>query len=109
GLEKNQYANYYNHHFYTIFRSATGNYHQFLNLHQLKILHLIMRRPTIPTIGNTYYTEKCTELEKCIEMNSTLQEMKIECEGGNEITNSVIVSVIRGVTRNKTITSLTLH
>ena len=81
---------------------------QFLNLPQLKILHLIMVRPTIPTVDNTYYTDKCTELEKCIEMNSTLQEMKIEYIGSNEIT-STIISVIRGVTRNKTITSLTIH
>ena len=81
---------------------------QFLNLPQLKILHLIMFRPTIPTVDNTYYTDKYTELEKCIEMNSTLQEMKIEYSGVNEIT-STIISVIRGVTRNKTITSLTIH
>ena len=63
--------------------------------------------PTIPTVDNTYYTDKCTELEKCIEMNSTLQEMKIIYEGENEIT-STSISVIRGVTRNKTITSLTI-
>ena len=81
---------------------------QFLNLPQLKILHLIMDIPTIPRVDNTYYTDKCTELEKCIEMNSTLQEMKIEYEGENEIT-SIIISVIGGVTRNKTITSLTIH
>ena len=81
---------------------------QFLNLPQLKILHLIMFLLTISTVDNTYYTDKCTELEKCIEMNSTLQEMKIEYEGGNEIT-STIISVTRGVTRNKTITSLTIY
>ena len=81
---------------------------QFLNLPQLKILHLIMYHPTIPTVDNTYYTDKCTELEKCIEMNSTLQKMKIEYVGLDEIT-STIISVIRGVTRNKTITSLTIH
>uniref|UniRef100_A0A1X7UMK9 NACHT domain-containing protein n=1 Tax=Amphimedon queenslandica TaxID=400682 RepID=A0A1X7UMK9_AMPQE len=81
---------------------------QFLNLPQLKILHLIMFLPTIPTVDNTCYTDKCTELQKCIEMNSTLQEMNIECEGRNEIT-CTIISVIRGVTRNKTITSLTIH
>ena len=81
---------------------------QFLNLPQLKILHLRLTDPTIPTVDNTYYTDKCTELEKCIEMNSTLQEMKIDYRRGNEIT-STIISVIRGVTRNKTITSLTIH
>ena len=75
---------------------------QFLNLPQLKILHLIMKHPTIPTFDNTYYTDKCTELEKCIEMNSTLQEMKIEWDK----TTSTIISVFRGVIRNKTITSL---
>ena len=81
---------------------------QFLNLPQLKILHLILVYPTIPTVDNTYYTDKCTELEKCIEMNSTLQEMKIVYDGMSEIT-STIISVIRGVTRNKTTTSLTIY
>ena len=81
---------------------------QFLNLPQLKTLQLIMESPTIPTVDNTYYTDKCTELEKCIEMNSTLQEMEIEYDGKNEIT-STIISVIKGLTRNKTITSLTIH
>ena len=81
---------------------------QFLNLPQLKILHLIMDSPPIPTVDNTYYTDKCTELEKCIEMNSTLQEMKIQYREVNEIT-STIRSFIRGVTRNKIIISLTIH
>ena len=81
---------------------------QFLNLPQLKILHLIMYSPTIPTVDNTYYKDKYTELEKCIEINSTLQEMKIEYFEENEVT-STFISVIRGVTRNKTITSLTIH
>ena len=80
---------------------------QFVNLPQLKILQLKMDRPIIPTIDNTYYT-KCTELEKSIETNATLQEMKIEYIGKKEIT-STMVSVITGVTRNKTITSLTLN
>ena len=81
---------------------------QFLNLPQLKIVYLKMIGPIIRTVDNTYYTDKCTELEKCIEMNSTLQEMKIRYDGMNGIT-STIISVIRGVTRNKTITSLTLY
>ena len=76
---------------------------QFLNLPQLKILHLIMGDSAIPTVNGTYYTDKCTELEKCIEMNSTLQEMEIEYNG------RVTSNIIRGVTRNKTITSLTIH
>ena len=83
---------------------------QFLNLPQLKILHLI-NNPNIRTGDNsTYYTDKCTELEKCIEMNSTLQELKIEYHSESEITSTIItiISVIKGVTRNKTITSLTI-
>uniref|UniRef100_A0A1X7UR63 NACHT domain-containing protein n=1 Tax=Amphimedon queenslandica TaxID=400682 RepID=A0A1X7UR63_AMPQE len=80
---------------------------QFLNLPQLKVLHLRMENPIVPTTGNTYYTDKCTELEKCIEMNSMLQKLEIKYIGENEIT-STIISVIRGVTRNKTIISLTI-
>uniref|UniRef100_A0A1X7SVW0 Uncharacterized protein n=1 Tax=Amphimedon queenslandica TaxID=400682 RepID=A0A1X7SVW0_AMPQE len=91
-----------------LYESQNTTLCQFLNLPQLKILHLIMEYPILPTVDNTYYTDKCTELEKCIEMNSTLQEMKIDYNGKNEIT-STIISVIRGVTRNKTITSLTIH
>uniref|UniRef100_A0A1X7SQR8 NACHT domain-containing protein n=1 Tax=Amphimedon queenslandica TaxID=400682 RepID=A0A1X7SQR8_AMPQE len=79
---------------------------EFLNLPRLKILHLKMDSLTIPTADNTCYSDKCTELEKCIEMNLTLQEIKIE--NYNEVTRTII-SVIRGVARNKTITSLTIH
>uniref|UniRef100_A0A1X7TA43 NACHT domain-containing protein n=1 Tax=Amphimedon queenslandica TaxID=400682 RepID=A0A1X7TA43_AMPQE len=80
---------------------------EFLNLPQLKILHLIMNYPTIPTVDNTYYTDKCTELEEYIEINSTLQEIEIGYNGKNQnLITSTIISVIRGVTRNKTITSL---
>ena len=75
---------------------------QFLKLPQLKILDLRMDSPTIPTVDNT---DKCSELEKCIEINTILQEVKIKYIG----LSSTIISVIRGVTRNKTITSLTLH
>ena len=81
---------------------------QFLNLPQLKILHLKL---IVSTIDDTCYTDKCThctELEKCIEINLTLQEMKFDYSGGKEITSTVI-SVIRGVTKNQTIISLSLR
>ena len=62
---------------------------------------------TSQTLDIAYHTAKYTELEKCIEMNTKLQEMKIEYRA-KELP-STIVSVIRGVTGNKTIKSLTLH
>uniref|UniRef100_A0A1X7UKJ3 NACHT domain-containing protein n=1 Tax=Amphimedon queenslandica TaxID=400682 RepID=A0A1X7UKJ3_AMPQE len=77
---------------------------QLLNLPQLKILHIIMNGP-IPTVDKIYYTKKYTELEKCIEINSMLQEMKIEYNEWMEIAN-VVTSVIKGVTKNKTMKSL---
>ena len=74
---------------------------QFLNLPQLKSLHFT----TVSMEEKPYHTDKCTELEKSIEINTKLQEMNIDFEGWNEI---AIISFIKGVTRNKTITSLTL-
>ena len=78
---------------------------QLLNFPQLRVLHLMM---TGSKVDNTYYTDKCIELEECIEMNLTLQEMKVKFIGDEGIANTII-SVIGGVTRNKTITSLTLN
>uniref|UniRef100_A0A1X7U2B5 NACHT domain-containing protein n=1 Tax=Amphimedon queenslandica TaxID=400682 RepID=A0A1X7U2B5_AMPQE len=73
---------------------------QFLKLPQLKVLHLIMGRSAV----DSSCTDKCTELEKCIEMNSVLQEMKL---GGGE-RREVIISVMKGVSQNKTIKSFSL-
>ena len=72
-------------------------------LPKLKILYL-----TLWNIDDkfTYFNE----LEKCIEMNSSIEEMKFTCDNENgELVTSVYTSVIRGVTRNNTITSLTLE
>ena len=87
----------------------------FLNLPQLKILHLKTNDsiPRMPKDDNVYYADKYTELEKCIKINLTLQELKIEhCQSMTRDTEkkltSTIISAMRGVTRNKTITSLAL-
>ena len=69
-------------------------------LPNLKILHL---RQDI----DDKFTD-WNELEKCIEMNSSIEEMKFECSGNGKLVTSTFTSVIRGVTRNNTITSLTL-
>uniref|UniRef100_A0A1X7U9M6 NACHT domain-containing protein n=1 Tax=Amphimedon queenslandica TaxID=400682 RepID=A0A1X7U9M6_AMPQE len=83
---------------------------QFLNLPQVKILHLIMEDPDVPTIDDIdlCYTDKSTELEKCIAVQvKLLEEMNFNYRGTEEITGT-LVSVIRGVELNKTITSLSL-
>uniref|UniRef100_A0A1X7T1W9 NACHT domain-containing protein n=1 Tax=Amphimedon queenslandica TaxID=400682 RepID=A0A1X7T1W9_AMPQE len=67
---------------------------QFLKLPQLKILHLEIYMNVIASNEDEW-----TELEKSIEMKSTLQELNFNCNRS--------ISIIRGVTRNKTITSLT--
>ena len=82
---------------------------QFLKLPQLKILHLRMERLFFfDDSSSTYYTDKCIELEKCIEMNLTLQEMKIKY-GENSLIRRTIISVITGVVKNKTMISLTIN
>ena len=63
-------------------------------LPKLKILHLTFK-------------------EKCIEMNSSIEEMKFTCQYGNDkLVTSVFTSAIRGVTRwwsHKLMTSLLPH
>ena len=72
-------------------------------LPQLKILH----------IGHLFKTDKQTalELEECIAINSKLQELKIESypTPEDETTTLTITSIIiRGLARNKSITSFTV-
>ena len=81
---------------------------QFLNLPQLKILHLIMEYPEIHTVDDTNYIGKYTELQEYIAREvKLLEEMNINYSGTEEITET-LVSVIRGAKRNETITSLSL-
>ena len=74
---------------------------EFINLPQLKILDLKL------CLDEINYPE-CEELEKSIETNSNLTEMKIKYSGWAYGLRNTISSVIKGVTRNKTITSLTI-
>ena len=71
-------------------------------LPKLKILHLELQKIDKFTDFN--------ELEKCIEMNSSIKEIKFTCSAKDDgkLVTSAYTSVIRGVTRNNTITSLTL-
>ena len=76
-------------------------YLHLFRLPKLKILHLKLNIDDKFTDFN--------ELEKCIEINSSIEEIKFTCVlGNNKLVTSALTSVIRGVTRNNTITSLTL-
>ena len=88
--------------FYCDMRYTQPSYIHLFRLPKLKILHLQLKKI------DDKFTD-FNELEKCIEMNSSIEEMKFTCTDGNgKLVISVYTSVIRGVTRNNTITSLTL-
>ena len=91
--------------FYCDMRSAQPSYIPIIifRLPKLKLLHLKL---TLKNINNKF--TDFNELEKCIEMNSSIKEMKFTCDEDGKLVTSVFTSVIRGVTRNNTITSLTL-
>ena len=89
--------------FYCNMRRAQPSYIPIIfQLPKLKILHLVLE--------DTYnkFTD-FNKLEKCIEMKSSIEEMKFTCScGDGTLVTSAFTSVIKGVTRNNTITSLTL-
>ena len=87
--------------FYCDMETAQPSYIHLFQLPKLKILHLGLK-------DIDYKITDFNELEKCIEMNSSIEEMKFTCDGNGKLVTSVFTSVIRGVTRNNTITSLTL-
>ena len=89
--------------FYSVMVARPSCIHLF-RLPKLKILHLLL-------VDNDDKFTDFNELEKCIEMNSSIEEMKFTyvADEYSELVTSVFTSVIRGVTRNNTITSLTLE
>ena len=90
--------------FYCDMQPAQPRYIHLFRLPKLKILHLELRNI------DDKFTD-FNELEKCIEMTSSIEEIKFTCDGYKNLNlvTSVFTSVIRGVTRNNTITSLTLE
>ena len=87
--------------FYCDMERAQPSYIHLFRLPKLKILHL-----KLENIDDKF--TDFNELEKCIEMNSSIEEMKFTCSENGKLVTSTFTSVIRGVTRNNTITSLTL-
>ena len=84
----------------------------FLKFSQLKVLHLTI----CPPLNRFIDTDKADansvfiELEKHLEQNTSIKELKFEClNRSNRLKGlEVIISIIRGITRNKSITSLIL-
>ena len=87
---------------------------QLLNLPLIKVLHLLYYRLelTDENRNSILHTDKYSELETCIAMNSTLIEMDLQFKYNDNPTVSLlktIPSLINGVTGNKTITSFSLE
>ena len=83
---------------------------QLLNLPLIKVLHLLTNGLKLKdeSTNPVLHTDKYSEIETCIAMNSTLLEMKIQFIL-NENPTQTITSLINGVTGNKTITSFSLE
>ena len=84
---------------------------QLLNLPLIKVLHLTHHLKLKDDSTNSIlHTDKYSELETCIAMNSTLLEMNFLFKyNDNPIVSQTIISLINGVTGNKTITSFSLE
>ena len=83
---------------------------QLLNLPLIKVL-IDDLKLTDESTNSILHTDKYSELETCIAMNSTLLEMKLRCGFNNNpiVSQKTITSLINGVTGNKTITSFSLE
>ena len=81
--------------------------HDFVLLEVLKLPHLkILYFHEWMTYGGT---DNCSELEKCLETNLTLKELHVTLPSAKSKGNkSIVNSIIRGVTRNKIMTSFSL-
>ena len=79
-----------------------------LNLPLIKVLHLLTQYRE-----STNSTEKHSELETCIAMNSTLLEIMLDCTcisiDDPTVSLKTITSLINGITGNNTITSFSLE
>ena len=85
---------------------------QLLDLPLIKVLHLLTQdlQSKDESTTSILHTDKYSELETCIAMNSTLLEMDLQLKYNDNLTviSKTITSLINGVTGNKTITSFSL-
>ena len=85
---------------------------QLLNLPLIKVLHLLTEHLKLKdeNTNSILHTDKYSELETCIAMNSTLLEMNLLFKyNDNPTVTQTITSLINGVTGNKAITSFSLE
>ena len=87
---------------------------QLLNLPLIKVLHLVTEYLKLKdeSTNSILHTDKYSELETCIAMNSTLIEMDLLFKYNDNPTVSIlktITSLINGVAGNKTITSFSFE
>ena len=85
---------------------------QLLNLPLINVLHILIQYLELKdeNTNSILHTDKYSELETCIAMNSTLLEMKLQFQYNDNptVVLKTITSLINGVTGNKTITSFSL-
>ena len=79
---------------------------QFFSIPLLKVLHLALHRRSLTS---TRYQDECIELEKSIAKHSMLQKVKICCSGRDNQITVTIDSVIKGISRNKSIESFIIN
>ena len=85
----------------------TGNYIpfcMFCSLPKIKVLHIHVSLSR----DYTYDTSDCSTLVDCIQSNKKLQKLEIDFSIGSLLWMDYLVDVIKGVTRNKSITSFSL-
>ena len=78
----------------------------FFSIPQLKVLHLALYRRSLTS---TSYQDEHIELETTMAKNSTLLEVKISCSGRDNQITVTIDSVIKGISRNKSIESFIIN
>ena len=86
---------------------------QLLNLPLINVLHILTKYLELKdeSTNSILHTDKYSELETCIAMNSTLIEMNVQCKFKSNATDGLktTTSLINGVTGNKTISSFSLQ
>ena len=85
--------------------------HLFFSLPKIKVLHInVVLNSDYDASLSILDTSDCSKLEKCIESNTTLQELHIELHIAGVFNDARLdyIGAVKGLTRNKSITSFSL-